>query len=300
MKLIPLVTITFVLAGIGIVAKNILQSRESLSLAKLSSESIEPKKQNVIGTPLVERTSDFDKPKCIIGNAEPLVQKPISPLAINQKRADIALSAAFEKPISLIEKAKNGDDESALALFSVVSSCFPFESNPTDSKNLELLMKSNNPNCPEIPSSLVNDRLKILEPAAKKGSAAAQLKYALNASFFSIYYSADTNNDSVKKGKETLEKAEQYGIQASKSGTLEAYEFMSRSYQIGTFGSRNPLLAYAFMLPVANYKKSNEFNVILNSLKRNLSIAEIKHSEQIAWGCKEQSKPSTNSVSPFK
>ncbi|GAC1315054.1 MAG: hypothetical protein NVSMB24_40400 [Mucilaginibacter sp.] len=267
-------------------------------------KSLFEKKQDLTNNssvlPLITQKNHSEKTtesyKCNDQSLKISTNKPLRFLPINDEKLDKALADTYDNPLVAIKKANSGDENAAIALYSVVSSCFPMDLKITDEERASGLINSKNPSCPTLPLEIVIDRLKILEFAANNGSVAAQIKYAMNAQLFAMFYRNDKSNESVKKTQEVIAKSEAFGVAAASEGIIEAYQFMARSYLIGSFGSRNPLLAYAYSLPIAEFEKSTKIDELLLSMRKNLSSEQILRAEQLAWGC----KPTDLTLNPFK
>lgn len=201
------------------------------------------------------------------------------------------LLAKNNSNISVIEEgAQRGEVISSIALFRVIGACYSIKTNQK--------IKSSMEDCADVKTDLVADRFGILERAANSGSLEAKLIYAMNASAMSRYYSELATNETVAYGDAILKKSEIFGRQAAEGGVKEAYLFMSRAYANGSFGVRNPKLAYAFALPLGG-GESGANSQYINSLGSRLTTLEREDAEKIAFGCKGE-KEFIKFQNPFK
>ncbi|MFZ6712020.1 hypothetical protein [Undibacterium sp. TC9W] len=226
-------------------------------------------------------------------------QKPIQSIAKSDGKISALVDDNFTDPTKLIQSAQAGDGAAAIAAYKIFASCFPLG----DSKAAKIFEESKaesqqKSGCTAFPKDTLNDRLWLLDAASKKGDSSAKLTYAMNAIPLAQYYRTLGTNEATSYAADIIKKSEVYGAEAATGGIEEAYHFMVRAYQLGMFGSRNPLLAYAYALPIQKINPSDQSNEYVNSLSRNLSKNDIQIARQMAFGCPKKIDNSIT-VNPF-
>lgn len=240
-----------------------------------------------------------EKHPCNKQQAQITSDKPIQSRTIDEERANEILAAGYENPSTIIEKARAGDGTAAIAIYSVLSSCYPLGTPITSEEKKSGFVKSKIRGCPSLPTVIFNDRLSLLETTASNGDADAQLVYAMNAPVIANFYRSQNTNEAAIYAKAIIAKSEMFGAAAAREGIKDAYQFMARSYQTGVFGSQNWMRAYAYTLVIENVEKSKNTSKILDNLRKNLSSEEIIEAKELAFGCQEKYNESIIS-SPFK
>jgi hypothetical protein len=226
------------------------------------------------------------KDNCQSSDTPLFANKPIKSLGNIEERAQRVLAAGSYNPKNLIENARKGDPISALAVFSLFQSCFP---------NGEIAMLSDSSErkignralefCGNFPEHVRSDPLSLLEVAATNGSAEAKLAYAMNAEQITKLAIFHAKTDAPADAVKIMKKAELFGISAASEGVEEAYWFMARAYQMGTFREPDPILAYAYTLPITMMNQSSELTERLDFLDKNLSSTQIRQAQSMAFGC---------------
>lgn len=196
----------------------------------------------------------------------------------------------YAKPETLVQEVRNGHGISSIAAYQIISSCFSLkQTSIANEQKAGGALTSTRNGCPSMPGDFVSAPLKILELAAEKGSTEAALAYATNGISFAQYYRNQNASASLANAQEIIDNARKYGDFAARSGMIEALAFMSRAYQVGLFGEKNPTLAYAYFLPLASGKQPNDVVAFAESLRRNLTEMQQAEARAIAFGCAKAS-----------
>ncbi|MDO8033565.1 hypothetical protein O3297_09065 [Janthinobacterium sp. SUN128] len=222
--------------------------------------------------------------KCNVGTDKKLISDGgVKSIKEINSSVDGLLEKNSSNITEIVKNARAGEAVSSIALFRIVATCYSIKNNQK--------INSSTQDCADVDLDLVSDRFGILERAANKGSLEAKLIYAMNASSLSKFYSRLATNEAVIYADGILKKSEIFGREAAEGGFVEAYLFMSRAYSNGLFGVRDPQLAYAFALPMANGEIDDVERRYITSLGSKLSLSEKEGAEKIAFGCKEEKEP---------
>jgi hypothetical protein len=194
-------------------------------------------------------------------SARPPVDPPISPKLTPRTLRSLPLNididghtamSVVENPTLFIKSAKDGDGPSAILLFSAVNSCFPIET-PAETQSTGVPVArvqgepvARWPECVKLEPKLAVNRLELLMPAIRSGSAEAKIMYAMTAQtvFQNDEYAGDMQ--SLYTSDQVNRVAEEYAKQAAAAGVEEAFAFLAKSYFRGEFGLRDPTSAYAY------------------------------------------------------
>jgi hypothetical protein len=221
--------------------------------------------------------------------------KAIRSLNIDDDAINLLIDKGYKDLNELIEVARKGNANAAIATFKILASCIPLGSSLASEKGDRYLSN----NCPNFPQDMIDNRLELLDAAAKEGSSTAQIVFAMNAIPIANYYRSLGTNESVIYASSILKKSQEYGQAAASDGIEEAYSFMSRAYQTGMFGSIDPLLAYAYALPLKQKDQTGQLDSYLKSLKKRLSENDVVKANNLVFGCNFDEK-STKIANPFR
>lgn len=204
---------------------------------------------------------------------------PIDPQIVENKLAE-----AYRNPQRIIED-RNNSAVSAIALFQLVSSCFP-GARKADSSNVQ------NVGCPDIAIDKIISAhpIEILEKPAEQGSVDAKIAYMMNASGAAAQLRRLGTARGDELAREITMRSERYGQEAARAGSQDAMRYMSFAYEQGKFGARDMQMAYTFSLPLSiegtsnDVKRASELGAKLEKNQRN-------EAKIAALGCARVSKP---------
>ena len=208
-------------------------------------------------------------------------------------------SSLLLDPSAVIRGSAEGDAASSIALFNAASECVSKRrvGAGTVAAPNERVATSESI-CTSLPSEIIEHRLIILLKAAEKGSADAQLVYALNAIEIARKSRRINTAESLIYADTIVRNSERFGRAASEAGLVEAYEFMSRSYLIGSFGIRDTLQAYAYALPLGRIRSDTASLKQIQYLGSQLTAEQRAAAGKIAFGC-ESASPQNVLANPF-
>ncbi|MDQ1816502.1 hypothetical protein RBA41_24700 [Massilia sp. CCM 9210] len=192
---------------------------------------------------------------------------------------ETAQTDSFLSPASIIQKAENGDSIAAIALFQMISSCYPTPKNLVDTRIAPPK------GCPQLDRKYIENRFSLLERAALNNDLAAQTTYAINAPAFAKNFMQSGTNDSTWEAQRLKENAEKFAVAAAAAGSREATYFLARAYTDGTFGSRDLAASYAYTLPLQRQEPSNKMDEQIEYLKNNITSQQRKKAELLISGC---------------
>jgi len=196
---------------------------------------------------------------------------------------------------SMLDASEKGDAPAAIAIYSLIRSCFPLATG----QNANSGTLKGPGNCPALPSEIVKNPLEIVDIAARAGSMHAKTFYAQNSSAVAAGFRALNTDEGRRIATEIDGLAERYGTEAAEAGVLEASEYMVRSYYTGRFGSRDPALAYRFILPLTSDDPNGEHAKFAQHLKKQISDVDARRAEATAFGCDNRIKQEDSLISPF-
>ena len=211
----------------------------------------------------------------------PLFNPQLRFRATDPKVADKLLTQAFVDSESVVSMAATNADAN-IALFVVASSCPAKSESTPPSKSKNWCLGS------DKVRSLHFHPIKLLQRAAELGSEEAKLMYAVNAPQAAAYLRKIDDDQARTSAKEVLLNGERLGIEAARHGNPDAYRYMSRAYEIGSFGPPDLEAAYAFALPLKAIGDSTVGQRLMD-LERRLPARFQDSARRTAFGCQPKS-----------
>lgn len=228
----------------------------------------------------LELNATPDNVHCKVDN--PLFNKarftPLHPDVIESK-----LKTAYSDPASVIDDLAKSP-ESSIALFQLVSSCFPG------------ILKANSPGiqlegCPaiDIKKIITLHPIEILEKSAEQGSVDAKILYMINAQGAAAQLRRLGTVAGDELAREITLRSQRYGEEAARAGSEDALRYMSSAYEQGRFGIRSMQMAYTFALPLIIGGTSSDVQHA-SDLGARLTEPQRKEAQTAALGCSQPPK----------
>lgn len=212
-------------------------------------------------------------------------------VALDSKLIDEKLELAYSNPKQVIEEASKSP-ASALALFRLISACFPnFDNSDAPQKN--------NNGCPvlEIGKIIKFHPIEILERQAELGSIDAKIQFAMSAPLAARQLKKIGNVESYDFSIHILDLGKRYAEDAAKAGSEDAMRYVSRAYATGMFGVRNIQQAYIYALPLSFSGAENDLKLI-SDLGSKLTNEQRRAAQILSLGC-ESTRDKESLRSPF-
>lgn len=199
-------------------------------------------------------------------------------------------SAAYSHPERLLNQ-KAMSAEAGIAVFTMIASCYPHLLRPG------LPVKIISEGCPKIDSSKLNDPLQMIESVAELDSIEAKLFYLENIPSIAHYLARRGDLSSTQMATQLLSKAERYGVEAARSGDVNALRELSYAFEFGEFGPPDLRKAYTFALPLAHLGSESD-RQRLRRMQGNLTAADHQAAVIAAYGCSKKAE-NLSLKSPF-
>lgn len=215
----------------------------------------------------------------------------IHSIAAFDAKVKASYGAGLQSPERILKAAATGDSPSAVALFTLLTLCPPFDTVVGFANGVPDGVLAPGANvCTALRAGSDKNPLVSLQAAIGRGSPEAKLIFAKNASQFvkiqEIYKNAGPgfNSDQI------LKDAKQYGEDAARSGLEQAFTFMAYAHQTGMFGKPDLMQSYAYTLALSRSNKSAELSDRLDFLDKQLTKPQIDDARLFALGCQVSNK----------
>lgn len=262
--------------GLGIWAVIPLSASDTVEAPKHAHELKAAERQKVMPHINHMTTDNVHVPACEEGTPMFIPGKIF--VALDSKVIDDKLEIAFEDPQKIIDDAPK-NVASALALFRLISACFPA------SNNLGSIALKNN-GCPSIDMrSIVKFHpIEILEKQAEQGSVDAKFQYALSAPLAAMQLKNLGTAGSYEFALHISDLGKRYAEEAAKAGSADAMRYVSRAYSTGKFGPRDMQSAYMYALPLGVVGTSEDSKLI-SELGTKLTNEQRSVAQISSLGC---------------
>jgi hypothetical protein len=203
------------------------------------------------------------------------------------------MNQAYTQPDALAARI-HSDPEAGLALYMMWSYC-------ASVPNRDAGPTASTPplTCPAVNmETMVNSHpIELLQRAARLGSLEAKVRFIAEAPDVADEFGNLGTPEGAAFARDLLQNAERFGIDAARSGSLDAMRFMSVAYESGRFGSADRLRAYAFGLPLQSSGTPADAKR-LAALEAQLSDSNRRLARLQAFGC-QQELDGRKTTSPF-